>query len=567
MRYAAVLIAAYAILLFAKRVIFPDIACDSINYHVFLGKAAVENFPHLFQKAEFYPLGMHSFNPTLDTVTYLLSQLFGYRLGTVGSLLAFLGCLILSVRIASIVIGQRLTIATALLFVPALVVNEGFFQLATYYTDNIYAFLVLLSVFLVFSLGKASSISALFAHTTLLGLLTGLLCTKLTNIIYVLPLFFSTLAAGISALNKLHVSAPSRTALSASFFYILALLPLPALYWLDAYLQTGNPLFPYYNDIYQSPYYSTARWAFNYGPTTWIQRAFYPLFAIADPKLLGEVKDLFPDLKLIIAWIFFLCLLIVLFFRKQRWQLQEAFFIAMIIFSFLLWQGLFGYVRYAIALEYLLGLGIILLVVKIGETGFPAKATILLYGLLAAGQSVSILSFNSHYDIAWRPAGLPTTEIIKAWSAPTFFARQTSYPDDIASTLRNTEIVLQCVSPSSAYPVTFPELRDKPMLNLFLGTVSAIPFTAAYAQQRDGVALAALDKTNSNRLNFALIVNDTNKPLNLFETCKKTLAQIHDEGGSVHVTNHFVVDNFVGDTRQQLQLLTGEYTPAPRPLP
>jgi len=86
---------------------------------------------------------MHSFNPLIDMANYFVYDLIGYRLGTLSYLLSLLLSFILAIGIVVRVVHSQIGILATLFIVPALVVNEGLFQLATYFTDNHYTFLAL----------------------------------------------------------------------------------------------------------------------------------------------------------------------------------------------------------------------------------------------------------------------------------------------------------------------------------------------------------------------------------------------------------------------------------------
>jgi len=70
--------------LFLNRFLIPDISFDSVNYHLYLGFKGVNWQNNQF---EFYPTGIHNFSTILDVPGYVLSEVFGYRLGSIGSLI------------------------------------------------------------------------------------------------------------------------------------------------------------------------------------------------------------------------------------------------------------------------------------------------------------------------------------------------------------------------------------------------------------------------------------------------------------------------------------------------
>jgi hypothetical protein len=67
-------------------------------------------------------------------------------------------------------------------------------------------------------------------------------------------------------------------------------------YWHMAQ-STGNPLFPYYNDIFQSPLYWNQRFVFSYFlPTNAVEAIFYPWIWLADTARVSEMR--FVDLTM-----------------------------------------------------------------------------------------------------------------------------------------------------------------------------------------------------------------------------------------------------------------------------
>ena len=189
-----IIIFAYSIL-FLKRVIYPDASFDTINYHFFLGKNGFDNFPFAFKNSEFFPLGLHSFNPMVDIINYILYLLLGYRMGTVGSLFFSIGTACLGI-IIFYKLGKEYLKKTWLLLVipffiiPLFMVHESLFQIGTYFTDNIFVFFLMSYLFILIKLFSGIEKNRSFLLLNLLaGILIGLIMSKLTNIIYIIPFF------------------------------------------------------------------------------------------------------------------------------------------------------------------------------------------------------------------------------------------------------------------------------------------------------------------------------------------------------------------------------------------
>ena len=94
-----------------------------------------------------------------------------------------------------------------------------------------------------------AAVAAMPVHSrpgaAVIGLLAGLLLAlKTSNLVYCLPL-----------LVWLVVSLPGGTRARWLGTFVLCLLPVAASSYAYAWLVTGNPLFPFYNAVFKSPYY------------------------------------------------------------------------------------------------------------------------------------------------------------------------------------------------------------------------------------------------------------------------------------------------------------------------
>lgn len=553
----------FALFLFAKRVVFPDISFDTVNYHFFLGKSGFENFPRMFKSSEFFPLGLHSFNPLLDTVNYLVYELLGYRLGTVLSLLALIGSFVLSIGIVFRLTEARLTVVAAIFIIPALTVNEGLFQVATYFTDNHYTFLALSYVYILMGIEKTESSKAFILRLFYLGIVGGLLISKLTNVIYMIPFFLATIYLSLPRLkNLLNDEGGVSKLFIAIFSFSLPAFILPGVYLFDAFQYTGNPVFPYYNSIFKSIYYPYESWQFNFGPTTFIERLAYPFIAFRDPTRLGEVKDLFPDVKLLTTSAVSVILFAVVVVLKVQLNKRVMVFLAMNAGAFIVWQLLFGYSRYAIALEILLGLSVVVLINRIilahnfSNYAYLILAPLLLIVLM---QSISIGAFNRKYDIAWRPLDVTFRQWKDMFFDKSIFGKFTVYDDSLGDKLRRVDVVIQCINPSSMYAQTIPDLHGKPLLNFDKGNNAAMTTNYNYIFERNQRALIDAGQVNGGSLSFAVVLNDTNKDLNSLSRCLDALQVESDNRRSFSIDEKLYINNFVGDYGKNLTILMGVY--------
>ena len=146
-------------------------------------------------------------------------------------------------------------------------------------------------------------------------------------------------------------------------------------YWASLmYSKFSNPIFPFYNHIFKSDWYSYSsgsdgRW-FPKSITEWI---FYPFFWITgNHSVVTEV--FFADARILIGLISSLILIAFLLlnksnnliFPKQKLILISVFYLA----SYIVWIKLFSYYRYAMVLEILGIFMMIICIVVILKTNY-----------------------------------------------------------------------------------------------------------------------------------------------------------------------------------------------------
>ena len=133
--------------LFLNRFLIPDVSYDSLNYHLFLGQRGIDkqNIPY-----EFYPTGMHNFSPILEVPGYLATKLFGYRVGSITSLIFLYLSIFILYKIFKLYEPKIKLLDKwwlTFFFVSSFLSFEAFLQIATFYVDIEVAFLSLLSFY------------------------------------------------------------------------------------------------------------------------------------------------------------------------------------------------------------------------------------------------------------------------------------------------------------------------------------------------------------------------------------------------------------------------------------
>jgi hypothetical protein len=181
------------------------------------------------------------------------------------------------------------------------------------------------------------------------GMATGL---KLTSLAFVIPLF----------LGGLLIKGDHKLKIKENVLHILGFLSgvgVAAGYWYFVVWKAfGNPIFPYYNAVFKSPYFPNVNLQDKiWFPTNLFDQLFYPFTFIHLPT--NPLRPDFRDPRL--AVVFALVVAAGLYWLTQRFLIKtlpnirmsrkEGAFWTFIVFSYLLWQVEFSYYRYLLPVE------------------------------------------------------------------------------------------------------------------------------------------------------------------------------------------------------------------------
>jgi len=159
---------------------------------------------------------------------------------------------------------------------------------------------------------------------------------------------------------------------------VLAGIALSGGFWLVEMAQRfGNPLFPYFNQLFHSPWAAVADYRdARFIPASWGEALASPLYFALMPRKLAEV--VFRDLRLPLLFLLLLTLLGRALHgrcrpdRPPRSGTSDAalrYLTGAGLISYLVWLKLFAIFRYAMLLEMLAPLGIFLAIARLTPTG------------------------------------------------------------------------------------------------------------------------------------------------------------------------------------------------------
>lgn len=326
------------LLLYCSRAAYPDFSWDVRSYHLFLAERGLRG--PLFLPDDFFP-GHHHFNPTPDMLTGLARWALGYRLGTILNFFVLLWCGQILFRLAADYFRNKALLCCGILAV--LLCEQLLSQVHTYMIDLLALPLMLEATrVLLCSDPRARDRAEIIRFGVLLGLAVAM---KLTLVILAVPLAVAYLLRKTVG----HAKWSDGWLLLLGFVaFSLPLLP----YSVYMYAYAGNPVLPFGNRFFQSPYAAVVKVVFDarFGPQGLIQTLLWPLLGHFQPERMGEAAAYSG--RLLLANV--AAILALVFWRKEpRLRLLSLILLG----GTVLWSAmLMGYVRYAGYLELIGGL-------------------------------------------------------------------------------------------------------------------------------------------------------------------------------------------------------------------
>ncbi|HEX8898562.1 MAG TPA: hypothetical protein VF751_07690, partial [Chthoniobacterales bacterium] len=346
------------------RVAFPDVAFDVLNYRLFHGIRGLHGF--LYHPGDFFPTPA-PYNTAPDMVMGIMRFAFGYRLGTLVNLFALLWAAQIIDRLLRSHVANRWLRAGAVLAIFA--AEHLFFEIDTYMIDLLPIPLLLEATRLAL---RDIAPEKWKTETTRIAFLLGLsVAFKLINVVAALPI------VALCCWRFVREQRAKNLGRIALFSFIAFLIPvLP--FSLYLYQQMGSPVFPMLNGIFKSPYWPpNSGWDNRWGPSGFWEVVVWPIKMFFRPDRLSELLVYSGRLSLgfIAAW----------FAWVIAWRdsiLRRLAFLT--ITGLFLWSAGTGYIRYALFLELLAGVLLVMLAVNALKKRTLVPVAALLFGSLGA---------------------------------------------------------------------------------------------------------------------------------------------------------------------------------------
>lgn len=321
---------------------YPDMAYDTNNYHII---AQADSFKNWFDKPYFALGNFQVWGFRLGDQCFRLARnMLGYRMGTL------LNTFVLMISYLQICqIWDLFTISTVnktskqnfldsiihpycmALFV--VLCHESVMILGSYYVDLLGLPIALECIYIFFKhYNKSIGSHDFFYYAFLNGIWLAL---KLTNIVFIIPVVITYIW---NHRREISASVFGKSVLFASF--------PSSIYMIYNFICTGNPVFPYFNSIFRSPYFRNGNWSDKrWGGENITEKIFWLLNLVFKPEYrLSEIPN--KNTFILVLGFFTCCCLLIFAALKHIQDKRILYFINIILISSVIWGITTGYERY-----------------------------------------------------------------------------------------------------------------------------------------------------------------------------------------------------------------------------
>ncbi len=298
------------------------------------------------------------FNPLLDLPFYLAAEawparLVGFLLGTVQGLNALP---LFGIGYALIAVDDplRRTGVAAGFAVLGLAGAITLSLVGTTFYDNVVTLGPLAALYLVMTRRDGLD-TAPVRRACLLALLAGVLCGLSAGLKQPSAIYGVGVGAALLVVPALW---SRRLALAAAFGAGAIAGVLISGGWWMAHLWSvlGNPMFPFYNDIFRSPMAQISDYKkVFYLPESLLERLFFPITFTLNPSVTSDAA--FRDHRILACFVLIPLAAVAGMMRRSApaltWPVPARILLVFVSATYAVWVALFGVYRYALALEML----------------------------------------------------------------------------------------------------------------------------------------------------------------------------------------------------------------------
>ena len=329
--------------IFIANIASTPVEYDVSNYHIYLQENPFTdkiNFDYFAGKSLntfLFPLG--------DRIHYIARFVLGYRLGVIFSYLAMV-CIYYQVKRLLSKTVRRKENHTLIPFAACFIAFSSRildWWINSYYID-IFSVVFILEIIIHCLLVEKNNIISK-KKVFYLFILTGLAgAIKITNLLLIIPILIFTKFA-----KKVKIKIG--TLLIASLFIILPMLP----YAIDNYIQTGSPLFPYYNKVFKSPYFAEDNFKdYRFNTSKIPLFIVWPVYTSVFNPRYGDNSGAYDPIWAVSYIAVLIILTIHVRSKHQKLNKEAVFIIELSLLTTFIWIfAVAGYMRYALVLPIL----------------------------------------------------------------------------------------------------------------------------------------------------------------------------------------------------------------------
>lgn len=224
-------------------------------------------------------------------------------------------------------------------------------EVGTSFSDIVTSLPIIGGVILLMRAEERPRIAALLAGV-LIGAAVGL---KLTNVVFAIGAAAAVLAS----------TRPLVMTLWLAIGGMIGAVATGGAWSLMLWRETGNPIFPLFNGVFQSPDLNTANILdTQFMPHGWLDALAYPFYWLAGDNRSSEYP--FRDARFAVAMVLAVAAIGLRFIKRGAMFTQrDIVLLVFVAVSYATWLGLFSIHRYIVTLELLCGPVITILVVRI----------------------------------------------------------------------------------------------------------------------------------------------------------------------------------------------------------
>jgi len=335
---------------FFLRAPFPSLDIDNLNYHLINTQRALRGWPMI--EGDFFP-GTLLVNPAPDMAFGVVRALVGHRLAPVLNIavLVWLGSLLN--EIFALFIKRKAVRYIAVLF--AIGTDHVLYLVNLYMVDLLSLPLLLSALLLTIRFSRAANkANALMRIALWLGIAVAF---KLTNLCFALPILLLLLFELWRAYK-----AGEHFPRVKHFTAAIIIGALPSLFFFGyMYYQTGNPVFPYLNNVFHSDMMLPLGYRdLAHGPENLWQAVLWPVLSFIYPERLSAMSAPLYTGRVNIGFVLACALLVG---RTASPTIKKI--CVVILTSSFMWSLLSGDIRYALLNEALAGVLCVLMLAHV----------------------------------------------------------------------------------------------------------------------------------------------------------------------------------------------------------